>query len=322
MQFEKFGDPIEVLHMKEQPDPEPGPHEIRVKMKYRSINPSDLYYIMGRYGLHPDLPAVPGFEGMGYVDKIGSKVRNYEIGKRVIPIGIPGTWKEFIITNTMQLFPVPENVKDQSAAQLIVNPMAAWIMTNDLLDLKQNEWLLQTAAGSTLGRIVIQISKLKGFKTINFVRRREQIRELLDLGADAVICTEDKDIVKQVMKITDGGAHAGIDAVGGKTGALAASSLRNKGTLIIYGLLSMERTPIDTGEMVFKETIIKGFWLNSWFRKSDASKVFSSLKSVVELMAVHKIEPPIEAEYEFENFKKAIEHSLKPGNHGKILLKN
>jgi NADPH2:quinone reductase len=320
LQFEQFGDPLEVLKLKEVPDLQPRDNEVRIKVTYRTINPSDLYFIWGDYGITPKLPATPGFEGTGYIDAVGAQMKKYQMGQRVVPLGVAGTWKEQMLLKKGEFLPIPDELSDQAAAQLVINPSTAWILCTEELPLKKGEWLLQTAAGSTLGRMVLQISELRGFKTINFVRRRAQVQELLDLGADTVICTGDKDVVEQVLQITRKGVHAAIDAVGGRTGALAAQCLRAGGTLIVYGLLSRERTPIDTGDMIFKETIIRGFWLNSWFRKIAPGKILSTFTHLLELMTSKQITPPVDAIYDLLNFKAAIKRSLESGRQGKVLL--
>src|ERR687889_738479 len=141
---------------------------------------------------------------MGEVAAVGEGVRNFQVGQRVIPLGIAGTWTEYLLAESTQLIPVPDSISDQTAAQFIVNPLTAWIMTVEELGLQPGEWLLQTAAGSTLGRVVLQIAKQRGFKTINVVRRREQGEELKSLGADEVICTDEEDLAGRVGEITGG----------------------------------------------------------------------------------------------------------------------
>ena len=71
IRFEQFGEPSEVLHLAEVPIPEPGLGEVRVRMIASPINPSDLLTVQGRYGVLPKLPAIPGYEGVGVVDKAG-----------------------------------------------------------------------------------------------------------------------------------------------------------------------------------------------------------------------------------------------------------
>jgi NADPH:quinone reductase-like Zn-dependent oxidoreductase len=307
--------------VEELPVPEPGPGEVRVRLTHRTINPSDLLTVQGLYGRLPNLPATPGFEGVGRIDALGEGVTGFQPGQRVIPLGVGGTWQEYVISRVEQLLPVPDAVSDQSAAQFVVNPVTAWVMLLEEFDLQAGDWVLQTAAGSTLGRIVLQIAKLKGFKTINFVRRREQVDELLALGADAVLCTEDEDVVDQVMQLTGGkGVPAAIDAVGGRTGALAASCLSVGGTMLVYGLLSGELTPVNTGEMIFKESTIRGFWLTRWFARKPADEITGVLSELMQLMATEQLLPPVEAEYDLADIRDAVQHAIKPGRRGKVLL--
>ncbi|HEV7842628.1 MAG TPA: zinc-dependent alcohol dehydrogenase family protein, partial [Pyrinomonadaceae bacterium] len=219
VRFYEFGNPAEMLRVEDVPQPEPVANQVLVKLRARSINPSDLLMVRGVYGALPKLPATPGLEGMGEVAVVGPGVKNLRPGQRVIPLGVSGTWQEYLLADEKQLIPVPDSVSDQTAAQFVVNPLTAWIMTIEELQLQPGEWLLQTAAGSTLGRVVLQIASLRGFKTINVVRRREQVEELKSLGADEVICTETEDLVERVREITGKpGLTKAIDAVGGETG--------------------------------------------------------------------------------------------------------
>ena len=194
-------------------------------MRARPINPSDLLTVRGLYGLLPTLPATPGLEGMGAIEAAGANVTHVQTGTRVIPLGVAGTWQEFLIAPAAQILPVPDVVSDESAAQFVVNPLTAWAMIEEL-KIEKGEWLLQTAAGSTLGRIILQLARERGFRTINIVRRREQAEELKRLGADETISTDEVSITERVREITEGrGVRAAIDAVGGKTGGDAACAL-------------------------------------------------------------------------------------------------
>src|SRR5256714_9695154 len=202
VRFYEFGNPVDVLRVEDVPQPEPGANQVLVRLRARSINPSDLLTVRGLYGALPTLPATPGLEGMGEVAAVGADVKHLKVGQRVIPLGVPGTWQEYIVADSNQLIPVPDAISDQMAAQFVVNPLTAWIMCVEELALKPGEWLLQTAAGSTLGRVVLQIAPLRGFQTINVLRRRAPVEELKALGADEVICTEDEGISMRLHAIT------------------------------------------------------------------------------------------------------------------------
>src|SRR5215218_8282694 len=121
VRFHEFGNPAEVLRVEEVERPEPRAGQVLVRMRARSINPSDLLTVRGLYGSLPVPPATPGLEGMGEVAEVGEGVSDLRPGQRVIPLGVPGTWAEYIIAPAVQLIPVPDSVNDQAAAQFVVN---------------------------------------------------------------------------------------------------------------------------------------------------------------------------------------------------------
>jgi NADPH:quinone reductase-like Zn-dependent oxidoreductase len=321
VRFNEFGEPTKVLSVEDMPQPEPDAGQVLVKLRARPINPSDLLTVQGLYGLLPKLPATPGLEGMGEVAAIGDGVKHLSLGQRVIPIGVPGTWQEYVLAPSAQLIPVPDSVSDQTAAQFVVNPLTAWIMVFEELKVEPNEWLLQTAAGSTLGRVVLQLARIRGFKTINVVRRREQVEELKALGADEVICTSDEDLAERVKEITGkDGVTKAIDAVGGETGAAVANALGRGGVMLVYGLLSGKYMPIDSGRMIFTSSAIRGFWLSQWMRTASPEQQQKVTSELLRLMATNEVAPPVEAEYTLEEIRLAVEHSQRAGRSGKVLL--
>jgi len=307
--------------VEEVPQPRPGENQVLVRLRARSINPSDLLTVRGLYGSLPKLPATPGLEGMGEVAAVGDGVKHLRPGQRVIPLGGQGTWQEYILAESTRLIPVPDSVSDQTAAQFVVNPLTAWIMTIEELALKPGEWLLQTAAGSTLGRVVLQIARMRGFKTINVVRRREQVEELRALGANEVICTADENLNERVKEITGKkGFTKAIDAVGGHTGAAVFQALGRGGVMLVYGLLSMEPMPIDGGRMIFNTTTIRGFWLSQWLGNAPPERQQAVTGEMLRSMAANEIVPPVEAEYPLSDVLAAVEHAERSARSGKVLL--
>lgn len=321
VRFSQFGNPSEVLRVEEIEAPRPGPGQVLVRMRARPINPSDLLTVEGLYGSLPQLPATPGLEGMGEVAEVGEGVTHLVAGQRVIPLGVAGTWQEYLVAGAAQVLPVPDALSDQTAAQFVVNPLTAWIMTVEELGLRPGEWLLQTAAGSTLGRVVLQLARLRGFRTINVVRRRAQVEELKALGADEVIATDDEDLVERVKEITGReGLSKAIDAVGGPVGGAVVRALGRGGVMLVYGLLSMEPIPVDSGRMIFMTSTIRGFWLGDWFRTAPPERQMAVTTELLRLMAAGEVVPPVEAEYPLAEVLAAVEHSVRPGRGGKVLL--
>src|SRR5262249_47464965 len=146
-----------------------------------------------------------------------------------------------VVVSAMRVVPLSSQIPDDQAATFFVNPATAFIMTRLVLKVPPQVWLLQTAAGSTLGRMVIRLGRHFGFRTINVVRRREQAEELLRAGGDAAIATDSESLEDRVQELTGGmGVRFALDAVGGATGSAAARSLSRGGRLLVFGTLSEE----------------------------------------------------------------------------------
>jgi NADPH:quinone reductase len=321
VRFDNFGEPAVVLKVMELPVPRPGPRQMLIRMRARPVNPSDLLTVRGLYGVLPRLPASPGVEGVGVIEDLGPGVKGFHVGQRVIPVGARGTWQEYLLARDDEVIPCPDAITDSTAAQFVVNALTAWVMTTEELTIRPGEWLLQTAAGSTLGRIVLQLARLRGFKTINVVRRREQAEELKALGADEVICSADESLVERVMTVTNqAGVRAAIDAVGGRLGGKVASVLGHGGTMLAYGLLSLEHVPLNTGRMIFRSTTVRGFWLDDWFRRTPAARQREIGGALLGLMAAGQVVPAVEAEYDLKDVVEAVRHAERPGRSGKVLL--
>src|SRR5207248_7941574 len=126
---------------------------------------------------------------------------------------------EYVVAPALRVIPVPDALSDEQAATFFVNPASALAMTRYVLRVPPGAWLLQTAAGSALGRMVIRLGRRYGFRTLNVVRRRAQAEELLRAGGTAAIATDEEPLVERVRALTGGeGVPVAIDAVGGKTG--------------------------------------------------------------------------------------------------------
>src|SRR5262245_60512957 len=121
--FDRFGEPAEVLQVRDLPVPEPGPGEVRVRMLASPINPSDLLVVRGQYGRLPTLPATPGFEGVGVVEKSGGGLLSrLRLGRRVAVLnGRGGNWQEQVVVPARTVVPVSKDISDEEAAAFFVH---------------------------------------------------------------------------------------------------------------------------------------------------------------------------------------------------------
>jgi NADPH2:quinone reductase len=178
---ERFGEPGDVLQLRDVPEVSPGRGEVRVRMKLSPINPSDLMRVQGSYDNLPPLPATPGFEGVGVIDAAGpgwiATLRGLRPGRRVAVLASGGgSWQQQLVLSARHVVPVPDDIPDEQVASFFVNPATVIAMASHLLQVPAGAFLLQSAAGSSLGKMLIRYAKHQGFATINLVRRREQGR--------------------------------------------------------------------------------------------------------------------------------------------------
>lgn len=327
LRFDRFGEPADVLHIADAAPAEPGRNEVRVRMRLAPINPSDLMVVRGKYGKLPTLPATPGFEGMGVVEQSGGGLipwlRGLKPGRRVaVVLGEGGSWQESVIVSARQAIPLPDAIPDEQAASFFVNPITALVMTRHLLKTDNGAVLVQTAAGSALGRMVIRLARRLDFKVINLVRRREQIAELEALGAWKVLCTRDADTVERIRELTGGkGAEYGLDAVGGATGLAAFKGLGTGGRLVVYGTLSGEPIPVDPRELISLNKTVEGFWLGPWVRRQGVFTMLKLFRQVKRLMIEDVLTSPIAEIVPLERHADAVALAEKPGKPGKVLLR-
>lgn len=316
--FEQTGNPTEVVNYVDVPKSEPGAGEVRVKVKAANINPSDVMFIRGMYGITPQLPSSAGFEAAGIIDAVGEGV-NLPVGVEVIFSHI-GVWKEYVVTKAKGIIPKPKPMSFEFACQAFVNPFTAYGML-EVSGLQSGDWLLITAGASAYGKLVIQLAAKKGIKTIATVRREEQKEMLMAIGATHVINTETEKMPKSILAVTDGkGVNAVFDAVGGTLGARALASLATGGTMHVFGLLSLENLPLNSGLMIFKNLTIKGFWLTTYLESLSKEQREKAFTEVLGGLASSDLKLDIEATYPLSQVKEALAHYEREGRTGKIIL--
>ena len=319
IQLEKTGNPADILKIAELLTPQPAAGEVLVKVIAAPINPSDLSFVRGQYGIRPELPSGAGFEGVGVVETIGQDVR-LPVGSRVSFTTV-GSWGEYAIVHQKAAIPLPDAIPDEMAAQLFINPFTAWAMVEES-GVQEGEWLMITACGSAYGKLVIQLCQKRGIKTIGIVRRDDLNEDLKKLGLNEVVNTETENLPRRVREITDGkGVECVLDSVGGELTETALKCVAQGGKLLIFGLLSQKNPRLDVGLMIFKEITIQGFWLTEWMRKVDSQTRTQTAQNVIGWLASGEVELPVEATYSLDEITKAVEHADAPGRWGKILVK-
>ena len=318
--YERHGNPADVLRIESRPWPAPAPDEALVRMRAAPINPADLNQIEGKYPVRPELPATPGFEGAGIVVDAGANASTIAAGTLVILPHNLGTWRDAVAVKASELVAVPPDIDPVHAAMLKINPMTAWRLLHDYVDLKSGDWLIQNAANSAAGRAVIQIARELGFNTVNVVRREELIDELRAEGGDVVLV--DGENLRDEVKTATSGApiRLGLNAVGGGSALRLANCLAPGSTLVTYGAMSLQPLKIPNGLLIFKDLRFRGIWINKWYDNATRQERMEAFQSLFEMAKRGLLKTKVEKAYPLSEAKAAVTHAAQGKRSGKIIF--
>ena len=319
--YNAFGVPHEVLHLAERPVPEPGPGEIRVRMTLSPIHNHDLWTIRGEYGVKPPLPAIGGTEAAGIVDKVGEGVTAPAVGQRVAAGSVVGAWAEYFLARAAAVVPVPDAINDDVACQLMAMPLSA-MMALEELGVRPDQWMIQNAATGAVGKTLAMIAKARGFHVVNVVRRSAGVAELAALGIGNAVSSAEAGWQKRVEAMTGGAPIvAALDSVGGEESGQLLHLLGEGGQLMTFGAMANQPMIVDPGDLIFKQTTIKGFWAAKLGSGPRRAEIPRAIGEIVRLAATGELKLTVEKAYPLEEAAEAARASMQPGRTGKIVFR-
>ena len=316
-----FGEPADVLQLGDQPVPQPGPGEVRIKTLLSPIHNHDLWTVRGQYGYKPVLPAIGGSEAVGLVDALGEGVQGVSPGQRVTVAGVHGSWAEYFIAPAPLLVPLPPSIADEAAAQLIAMPLSA-LMLLEFLEVQTGDWIVQNSANGAVGKTLAMLAAARGIHVVNLVRRNAGVEELAALGIGNAVSTAQPDWQFQVRTLLgDATPRAAVDSIGGTAGGDLLALLGEGGLLVSFGSASGEPMQIASGDLIFKQAIVKGFWGSKVSAALPVEDKRRLLGELLGLAASGRLKLPVEAIFDLADISQAAAASLQPGRKGKVLLR-
>ncbi len=266
VRFHETGGP-EVLRIEEQPVPEPGKGEVRLRVKAIGLNRAEVMFRMGKYLQQPVLPSKLGYEASGTVEAVGEGVDRAWIGKTASTVPAfaaneYGVYGEVAIVPANALAEYPAKLSPEEGTSIWMQYLTAYGALVHFGKIAPDDFVLITAASSSVGVAAIEIAKAEGAISIAVTRTAAKREELLALGADHVIVTDGEDLPVRVNEITGGkGARLVFDPIGGPIVAELAEAAAYQGIIFEYGALSGEKTPLPLFTALSKSLTFRGYTL-------------------------------------------------------------
>jgi len=323
VRFDELGGP-EVLKIKEEASKQPGKGEVRLQVRAVGLNRAEALFVRGHYLDKPKLPAGIGYEAAGVVEAVGPDVDKDWVGKSVatIPSFSMNNYAmlgEEVIAPVAALGGYPAKLSPVEGAAIWMQYLTAYGALIAIAHLAKGDFVVIPAASSSVGLAATQIAKAEGAISIATTRKSNKKAELLSLGADHVIATEEEDMVARVQQITGGkGARVIFDPVAGpfleKLAAVAAPG----GIIFEYGSLSMQPTPFPLLTALGKGLSIRGYTL--FEVTGNPEKLAAGKKYVYDRLADGRFRPKIAKTFPLAQTVEAYKYLESNAQVGKVVI--
>lgn len=238
------------LEVRTQEPAFPAAGEIRVRHVAIGTNFLDIYQRKGIYPL-PSYPGILGAEGAGIVEAVGTGVKRFRDGDRVVYGGPPvGSYCSTRVIAADRVVALPDAVTMKTAATSMLKGMTAYMLLRKTYDVRAGTVILVHAAAGGLGSVLVRMAKDLGATVIGAVSTDEKAALATAYGADHLIVGRDADVVEGVKRVTDGrGVDVVYDGIGGDTLVKSIRSVRPFGTAVTIGQAAGPIPPVPVEEL-------------------------------------------------------------------------
>ncbi|WP_312255564.1 zinc-dependent alcohol dehydrogenase family protein [Stutzerimonas nitrititolerans] len=264
VRIHEYGD-ASVLKLEELDVSAPAADEVQISVKAIGLNRAEVMFRNHAYLQEAEFPSRLGYEAAGVVTAVGSAVSEVNVGDAVglippLDIARWGTYGELANVPAHLVVKSPKGLSVEEVAASWMQYVTAWGALIEQAKLQQGDFVIVTAASSSVGLAAFQMARMVGATAIAITRTRAKKQALLDAGATHVIVSDEEDIVERVMAFTDGqGARVVFDPIGGPAFEPLTQSMARGGILLEYGALSSEPTPFPLFTVLGKSLTLKGY---------------------------------------------------------------
>lgn len=323
VRFNELGGP-EVLKFVDETSRQPDKGEVRIKVQAVGLNRAESLFMRGQYLERPKLPSGVGYEAAGVIQAVGPDVDKSWIGKSASTIpsfsmNTYGMLGEEVIAPTYALGEYPPKLSPAEGAAIWMQYLTAYGALIPIANLTKGDFVVIPAASSSVGLAAIQIAKAEGAISIATTRKSNKKSELLSLGADHVIATEEEDFVALVKEITGGkGARVIFDPVAGPFLEKLAEAAAPGGIIFQYGLLSMQPAPFPLHTVLAKGLTIRGYVLTEI--TLNPKKLEVAKKYVCDRLSDGRFHPKIAKVFPFAQTVDAFKYLESNAQVGKVVI--
>jgi NADPH:quinone reductase-like Zn-dependent oxidoreductase len=323
VRFHEVGGP-EVLRIEEETPRQPGKGELRLKVQAVGLNRAESMFMRGQYLEPPKFPSGVGYEAAGVVEAVGPDVDKNWVDKRVaiIPAFSMNDYAmlgEAVIAPVAALGEYPAKLSPVEGAAVWMQYLTAYGALIAIAHLAKGDFVVIPAGSSSVGLAATEMAKAEGAISIATTRKSNKKAELLSLGADHVIATEEEDMVARVKEITGGkGARVIFDPVAGPLLEKLAQAAATGGMVFEYGWLSMQPTPFPLFTALPKGLSIRGYSLMEITRNPE--KLPEAKKYVYDRLADGRFHPKVARTFPFAQTVEAYKYLESNAQVGKVVI--
>lgn len=297
--------------------PEPGPGQIRLRIRACGLNFADLLMQSGTYQDTPDAPFTLGMEVAGEVEACGEGVSTLKPGDRVAVFGGQGGLAEAGVFDAARAVPIPDAMPFEHAAAFVITYGTSHVALAHRARLREGETLLVLGAAGGVGLTAVEIGKLMGARVIACARGEAKLEVARQAGADETVDAEHPDLRAAFKEL--GGADVVYDPVGGAAFKAAFRSCRPEGRLLSIGFASGEIPTIPANHLLVKNLSVLGFYWGGYmaFRPQV---VIESLGQLMRWYGEGKLHPHISHTLPLERVEEGMDLLRSRKSTGKVVI--
>jgi putative PIG3 family NAD(P)H quinone oxidoreductase len=313
----------EVLRIEDRPTPEPGPQQIRVRVRTSGLNRADVLQRRGNYPVPTGYPAdIAGMEYAGVVDALGDGAERWTLGARVMGIIGGGGHAEFVCVHEREAIAVPDGFNWDQAGALPEVFLTAYDALTRQLDLHVGETLLIHAVASGVGTAALQLACSSGAAVIGTSRSQAKLERAREFGLDVGIDSSNPDWIREIEnRVGPDSINAVLDLVGGNYFEANLRLLALRGRIIVVGTTAGSRAEINLGALLRKRAKVIGTVLRARTVPEKIALAEEFSQRVLPLFEAGHLKPVIDRVLSFSDVRAAHERMESNESFGKIVLR-